>query len=59
MKAPTKKIIKSPETMFQIIARKHNTSAEYVGKINRGERNPTRGKGLMILNELKQLTQNN
>lgn len=43
-------------TPYQMIAAELNTSALYVGQIARGERIPTRGKGLKILNKLKELT---
>lgn len=57
METKSKRIIDTTETVYQRVAKKYNTSAEYVGKINRGFRKPTRGKGLKILNELKQLTE--
>ncbi|AZB17608.1 XRE family transcriptional regulator [Chryseobacterium indologenes] len=53
-----KKIRQRSETPYQAIAKKHNTNAEYVGKIARAERIPIRGKGLQILNELKKITNN-
>lgn len=59
MKTLAEKIRERHKTPYQIVAEKFNTSEIYVSKIARGERTPTRGKGLMILNELKQLTQNN
>ncbi|AKK74974.1 hypothetical protein OK18_15380 [Chryseobacterium gallinarum] len=58
METLAKKIKLRSETPYQSIAKKHNTNAEYVGKIARAERIPTRGKGLKILNELKKLTNN-
>lgn len=56
METLAKKLKLKSETVYQSIAKKHNTEAEYVGKIARGERKPVRGKGLKILNELKALT---
>ena len=44
---------KSP---YQIIADEFETSELYVGQIARGERLPVRGKGLKILNKLKEIT---
>lgn len=58
METKPKRIIDTTETVYQRIAKKYQTSSEYVGKINRGFRQPTRGKGLKILNELKKLTEN-
>ncbi|PTT19503.1 hypothetical protein DBR28_21365 [Chryseobacterium sp. HMWF028] len=59
METLAKKLKLKRETVYQSIAKKHNTEAEYVGKIARGERTPVRGKGLKILNELKELTNQN
>ncbi|RKE81975.1 XRE family transcriptional regulator [Chryseobacterium sp. AG363] len=59
METLAKKLKLKSETVYQSIAKKHNTDAEYVGKIARGERRPVRGKGLKILNELKALTKQN
>lgn len=59
METLAKKLKLKSETIYQSIAKKHNTEAEYVGKIARGERKPVRGKGLKILNELKALTKQN
>ncbi|AZA90949.1 Uncharacterised protein [Chryseobacterium nakagawai] len=56
METLAQKIKNKSVTVYQTIAKKHNTDAEYVGKIARGERIPTRGKGLKILKELKDLT---
>jgi len=44
------------KTPYQLVAEKCNTTTLYVGQIARGERKPIRGKGLRILNELKELT---
>jgi hypothetical protein len=51
-----KKIKEKRQTDYQRIAKQHNTDADYVGKIARGERVPVRGKGLMILKELEEIT---
>jgi len=59
METLAKKLKLKSETIYQSIAKKHNTEAEYVGKIARGERKPVRGKGLKILNELQALTKQN
>lgn len=40
------------------IAKKHNTHPHYVGDIARGLRNPIRGKGLKIKQELEKLVNN-
>ncbi|MEG0927229.1 XRE family transcriptional regulator [Chryseobacterium sp.] len=56
METLAQKIKEKSATVYQVIAKKHNTDAEYVGKIARGERKPVRGKGLKILKELKSLT---
>ncbi len=55
MKTTPKKIINNNESVYESIAKKCETSAEYVGKINRGERQPVRGKGLKVYNELQKL----
>ncbi len=44
------------KTPYQVIADELDTTVLYVGQIARGERIPIRGKGLKILNKLKQLT---
>lgn len=44
------------KTLYQRVAEKFNTTELYVGQIARGERVPVRGKGLQVLNELKELT---
>ncbi|MEN5130684.1 hypothetical protein ATE49_11005 [Elizabethkingia miricola] len=59
MERLSEKIKQNSKTPYQRIADQYNTTVLYVGQIARGERTPIRGKGLMILNELKQLTQNN
>lgn len=56
METLAQKIKEKSATVYQVIAKKYNTDAEYVGKIARGERKPVRGKGLKILKELKSLT---
>lgn len=43
------------QTPYQRIAAKYNTTELYVGQIARGEREPKRGKGLQILNEINEL----
>jgi hypothetical protein len=50
-----RKTVKS-KTPYQIIANEFNTSELYVGQIARGDRLPIRGKGLKILNRLKEIT---
>ncbi|WP_066435485.1 hypothetical protein [Chryseobacterium sp. CCH4-E10] len=45
-------------TPYQEIAAEFDTDPLYVGQIARGERKPIRGKGLKILNKIKELTQN-
>lgn len=44
------------KTPYQVIADELDTTVLYVGQSARGERIPIRGKGLKILNKLKQLT---
>lgn len=46
------------KTPYQSIAEKFDCDPLYVGQIARGERIPIRGKGLKILNEIKELTKN-
>jgi hypothetical protein len=58
METLAEKIKSKRETPYQSVAKKYNTTALYVAQIARGERTPTKGKGLKILNELKELTQN-
>ncbi|AYZ12920.1 XRE family transcriptional regulator [Chryseobacterium arthrosphaerae] len=58
METLAQKIKEKSITVYQTIAKKHNTDAEYVGKIARGERKPIRGKGLKILKELENITDN-
>lgn len=55
METLAKKIKKNTETVYQQIAKKYKTDADYVGKIARGDRIPVRGKGLLIKNELEKL----
>lgn len=50
-----KKIRERTRTHYQIIADKYNTSTVYVGQIARGVREPLRGKGLKIKQELEKL----
>ena len=52
MKAKCKKFI-VPPSIYQEIADKYGTSRGYVGEINRGLRNPVKGKGLKIKQELE------
>ena len=40
---------------YSDLAEKYNTSYEYVAKIAIGERNPTRGKGLLIKLDLQEI----
>jgi hypothetical protein len=55
METLAKKIKENTKTVYQQIAKKYRTDADYVGKIARGERTPKSGKGLKIKNELEQL----
>ena len=58
METLAKQIKKSgiSKTLYQSIADEFKTNALYVGQIARGVRTPTRGKGLKILNRLRELT---
>ncbi len=58
METLAKKLKEKSATVYQRIAKKYETDADYVGKIARGERVPVRGKGIDILNELKKITKN-
>jgi len=53
METLAKQKITKAKSLYQLIAEKFNTDEGYVGKINRAERIPQRGKGLKIYNELK------
>lgn len=52
MNAKRKKYV-TPPSIYQEIAAKFNTCEVYVGQINRGDRQPVRGKGLAIKKELE------
>lgn len=52
METIAQKIKKLPQTPYQRIAVKCNTTARYVSLIARGLRKPKRGKGLMVKQEL-------
>lgn len=43
------------ETPYQIIAKEFEVSAKFVGMIARGERVPTRGKGLQIKQRIEEM----
>ncbi|CAA0144820.1 XRE family transcriptional regulator [Tenacibaculum maritimum] len=58
MNTIAEKIQALPQTHYQKIAKKFNTSTDYVGQIARGKRIPTRGKGLQIQEALKELIKN-
>lgn len=49
-----KRIKKRYKSPYTYLAKKYDTSYLYVHQIARGERNPVRGKGLLIKNELEQ-----
>lgn len=55
MTSIAEKLKKLPQTPYQQIAEKFETTPLYVGMIARGERNPTKGKGLKIKNYLTEL----
>ena len=57
METVAEKIKKISETPYQKDARELGTTVLYVGQIARGERIPTRGKGLLIKAKLDELTQ--
>jgi hypothetical protein len=55
METVAEKLRKLSETPYQKVAREFDTTALYVGQIARGERVPTRGKGLKIKERLNEL----
>ena len=55
MSTIAEKIKEQRQTPYQEIAEKFNTNVNYIGAIARGERIPTRGKGLKIKNYLNEL----
>jgi|GEM_PF-548710 hypothetical protein len=58
MEHQQKKLVKRHHTLYQRLAQKYNTIESYVGEINNGRRTPTRGKGFLILQELKKIKEN-
>lgn len=55
MESLAKKLRHKRETPYQRVARELDSSEIYVGQIARGQRNPTRGKGLKIKKMLEEL----
>lgn len=53
MEKISEKLKKIQKTPYQEVAEKFSTTELYVGQIARGERKPTRGKGLKIKKELE------
>jgi hypothetical protein len=56
MKSLAEKIKDLPQTTYAIVAKEFNTTKAYVGQIARGERMPSRGKGLQIKQALEKIT---
>ena len=52
----SEKLREKNRTIYQQVAENHNTSVDFVGKIARGERKATRGKGLLVKQELEKLS---
>ena len=48
----SEKVKKKNKTAYEQVAEEFGTTALYVGQIARNERNPIRGKGLLIKNRL-------
>ena len=59
MKTKKKKYLTATASVYQMIADKFGSKPDYVGLINRGVRNPVKGKGLLIKKELEKYNQKN
>lgn len=54
----SEKLKEKNKTVYQQVAEKYGVSVDYVGKIARTQRTPTKKKGLEIMQELESLISN-